>query len=407
MINFCFDNIVDKETCSIYPNLAESFPGKLEDIAGNFSTTYPYSDPPRLLNYLLDEDIPFEIHNSNNCPGDSFYFINVNFFDHSVNWFERMSPLTLKNVQNKKFKILFFYCEGDSPERIRNTLYKHAKLHSVDTQQIHFISHSTIAKHVDNFYYLNDDEILFKNAQNYSNSQSLWHNNPRKKKFTCLMRSHKNWRLVVGAYLYDLGLLSHSYSSYNKVDFSNGFDHTDDFFNAENNPLYNVLTHHQIADFKKIIPYSTDTLNDSQRNNYETFIDTYFSDAYWNIVVETHLNLDNTIGTFVTEKTWKPIRHNQPFIIIGTVGSLSHLRELGYRTFDGIIDESYDYIKDDNVRVNKIFDIIKELNKKTLAELNELNLQMKDIVQHNSELFNSSKSDRLLKLINQLLNNTE
>ena len=405
MINFCFDNIINIENNTVYPNLGAEFFGKFEDFAGDFSVTYPYSDPPRLLEYLNNENITFTIHKSTNCPIDSFYFINVNFFDHSVDWFSLMSARTLQNAQNKKFKILFFYCEGDSPERVRNTLYKYANLHNINTQQIHFISHTTIAENVKNFYYFNDDEMLFKNAQNYSNSQSQWHNNTRSKKFTCLIRSHKNWRFVVSAYLHKAGVLNNSYSSYNKIDSSDGFDHADDFVNPHNNPLGGILSPLEIKNFEQIIPYSCDILSDNQRNDYETFIDKYFSDAYWNIVCETHLNLDNTTGTFITEKTWKPIRHNQPFVIIGTIGSLSHLRDLGYKTFDGFIDESYDYAKDDNVRFGKVVNVIKELNTKTTNELSELNLRLKDIVQHNSELFNSSKRNRLEKLINQLINN--
>jgi len=404
MINFCFDKIIDLEHNVVYPNLAEDLPGKFEDNAGMFSTTYPFSDPPRLLDYLSVEDIPFSLYQSTNCPRDSFYYINVNFFDHSVDWFARMSHNTLINAQNKKFKILFFYCEGDSPERIRNTLYTYAKAHKVDTTQIHFISHTTIADQVKNFYYLNDDEILFKNAQNYSNSQATWHNNIRTKKFTCLMRSHKNWRFSVGAKLHSAGIYKNSYASYNKINFSDGFDHTDDFLNDSNNPIQ-TISNAEISNFNNIIPFSSDELNDNNRNDYESFVDKYFTDAYWNIVCETHLNLDNTTGTFITEKTWKPIRHYQPFIIIGTIGSLAHLQSLGYLTFDGIIDESYDYTKDDNIRFNKAFEVIKKLNNMTITELNDMNARTKDIVHHNADLFNSSKRNRLLTLIKHLLNN--
>jgi hypothetical protein len=405
MINFCFDKIIDAGTSTVYPNLGAKLEGEFVDIVGDFSTTYPFSDPPRLLEYLRDEDIPFNIHSSNDCPIDSFYFINVNFFDHTVDWFGMMSPSTLLHAQQKKFKILFYYCEGDSPSRVRNTLYKYAKKHNIDTQQIHFISHSSIANQVKNFYYFNDDELLFKNAQNYSKSQSLWHNKPRSKKFTCLIRSHKTWRFVVGATLHGAGIFKNSYSSYNKIDSSDGFNHTDNFIDNYRNPLHGDLNDSQFVNFGQIIPYSADTLSDDQHNDYEMFVEKYFSDAYWNIVCETHLDLDNTTGTFITEKTWKPIRHNQPFVIFGTIGSLAHLRELGYKTFSNWIDESYDYTKDDNDRFDKIVDVINILNTKSLEELNEINFQIKDIVQHNSKLFNAPKRDRLMKLIKQLLNN--
>jgi|APSaa5957512535_1039671.scaffolds.fasta_scaffold07260_6 hypothetical protein len=402
MINFCFDEIINSKSNIVYPNLSAKLEGEFNDVCGDFSTTYPYSDPPRLLSYLSDEHIDFKIHNSSNCPVDSFYFINVNFFDHSVDWFSRMSSSTLKNAQENKFKILFYYCEGDSPERIRNTLYEYANKHSISTLQIHFISHTTIAKQVRNFYYINDDEILFKNAQNYSNSQSTWHNNPRSKKFTCLIRSHKNWRYIVGAKFNELGVYDSCYGSYNQINMSDGFDHTDDFINGENNPLDGLVNENEIDNFNRLVPFSPDTLSDDEHNDYETFVDYFYSDAYWNIVCETHLNLDDTNGTFITEKTWKPIRHNQPFIIVGTIGSLDHLHSLGYKTFDGIIDESYDYTKDDASRFNKICNVISDLNSKTLKELNYINDATMDIVAHNSELFNSSKLNRLTSLINEL-----
>jgi hypothetical protein len=315
-----------------------------------------------------------------------------------------MSSSTLLHAQQKKFKILFYYCEGDSPSRVRNTLHKYAKKHNIDAQQIHFISHSSIANQVKNFYYLNDDEILFKNAQNYSNSQAQWHSNRRSKKFTCLIRSHKNWRLVVAAMLNKIGIYENSYGSYNKINFSDGFDHTDDFFDISNNPLANIPARLAIDVFNKIIPFSPDELSDTERNNYEMFVGKYYTDAYWNIICETHLDLDGTSGAFITEKTWKPIRHNQPFVVFGTVGSLYHLQSLGYRTFDGIINESYDYEKTDFLRVEKALAVIHELNTKSLEELNEINFQIKDIVQHNSKLFNAPKRNRLMKLIKQLLN---
>ena len=311
-----------------------------------------------------------------------------------------MSKNTLSRTQNSKFKILFYYCEAEAPHIIKKTLYTSAKQHNIDTSIIHFVSHTTIASQIKNFYYFNDDELLFKNAQAQNNSQALWHNSTRTKKFTCLIRSHKPWRFVIGANLNSNGVLKNSYWSYNNIEFSDGFFHTD-----PSNPLHDEFSFAEITNFENMVPYSSDTLSDNERNNYETFIEQYYKDAYWNIVCETHLNLDNTTGVFITEKTWKPIKHNQPFIIFGTAGSLKHLHELGYKTFDGIIDESYDYIKNDTDRYRKIMEVIINLNTKTISQLSEINNQIKPIVEHNSKLFNSSKRNRLVKLINQLNSN--
>lgn len=47
---------------------------------------------------------------------------------------------------------------------------------------------------------------------------------------------------------------------------------------------------------------------------------------------------------FLSEKTFKPIACNHPFMIVGNRLSLYRLRELGYKTFSPYIDESYDMI---------------------------------------------------------------
>ena len=61
-----------------------------------------------------------------------------------------------------------------------------------------------------------------------------------------------------------------------------------------------------------------------------------------------------TIGinefNFYTEKIVKPILARRLFIVIAGRHYLRHLRAMGFRTFDGIIDESYDEVSDDYER---------------------------------------------------------
>ena len=64
---------------------------------------------------------------------------------------------------------------------------------------------------------------------------------------------------------------------------------------------------------------------------------------------------------FLTEKTFKAIAYKLPFIMIGQPFNLEHLRSLGYKTFDGIIDESYDTITDHNTRLDKILSEIERI----------------------------------------------
>jgi hypothetical protein len=46
--------------------------------------------------------------------------------------------------------------------------------------------------------------------------------------------------------------------------------------------------------------------------------------------------------THITEKTFKAIALEMPFVLIAPAGSLAYLREYGFQTFDSVFDESYD-----------------------------------------------------------------
>jgi hypothetical protein len=75
-------------------------------------------------------------------------------------------------------------------------------------------------------------------------------------------------------------------------------------------------------------------------------IDIYNRTAY-SLVCET--NFDNEF-VFLTEKTVKPILARRLFITLGNRYHLAALRRLGFKTFDSIIDESYDSIENPTER---------------------------------------------------------
>jgi len=63
----------------------------------------------------------------------------------------------------------------------------------------------------------------------------------------------------------------------------------------------------------------------------------------------------------LTEKSFKPIALGMPFVIVGTQGSLRYLRSYGFRTFGDLWDESYDDEPDDHQRIEKIAQVLKQL----------------------------------------------
>lgn len=122
----------------------------------------------------------------------------------------------------------------------------------------------------------------------------------------------------------------------------------------------------------------------------------FFENSYFSVVTETlyypHYAAPNQvytghvpalIGLFLTEKTYKPIAMKHPFILLAPQYSLRMLRERGYKTFSPFIDESYDEIKNDELRLKAVVEEVKRLSK---SDLVEFTYQIKDIVEHNEKV---------------------
>lgn len=98
----------------------------------------------------------------------------------------------------------------------------------------------------------------------------------------------------------------------------------------------------------------------------------------------------------LTEKTFKPICLQMPFIIAGTQGSLRYLRGYGFKTFSDIWDESYDDEPDDILRLEKISTLLKSLDQLTVNDKNELFSRAKDICLHNYNHFYNGGFESIL-----------
>jgi hypothetical protein len=105
-----------------------------------------------------------------------------------------------------------------------------------------------------------------------------------------------------------------------------------------------------------------------------------YNHSAYNIVSETHVHDEK----FITEKIWKPIIAQQIFIVHGRKDYLKDLRDLGFKTFDNIIDEGYDEERDPEKRINKIVKLCKWLKNQDWKVLYE---KTKDIRAHNAQHF--------------------
>ena len=89
----------------------------------------------------------------------------------------------------------------------------------------------------------------------------------------------------------------------------------------------------------------------------------------------------------LTEKIFRPICLQMPFVLLSTRGSLEYLRSYGFQTFGDFIDESYDLEHDDHARMQKIAQTIRDLHDMTLHQRQSLFRAMMPIITHNHQHF--------------------
>ena len=129
-----------------------------------------------------------------------------------------------------------------------------------------------------------------------------------------------------------------------------------------------------------------------------------FLDSYLNVVCETqYMNIPFGFNTsFITEKTFNAIANNQLFIIVGHAGSLDLLHHLGYKTFDGIIDESYDTILNNGDRLDAVSKEIVRFISRPIDQIQDDYSKILDIIEHNRNLlFSQNLETRLQNFINE------
>ena len=110
----------------------------------------------------------------------------------------------------------------------------------------------------------------------------------------------------------------------------------------------------------------------------------YYANTYINIVSETSFDQGSNSDPFITEKTFiNPIFNLQPFICVGNPFTLQTLRDLGFKTFSPVINESYDKCLDYRQRYRLIEDEIVRINNMPVQELHDSYYKLADIVIHN------------------------
>ena len=388
MVKFCFDKIVQGKP---YPNLAKWHALPYTPEWREFSKKWPFSEPVHFLEYLDQENVEYQLVTT---PENAIYPVSVSFFDFGVNWFDLLDSAILTALRAKTCKLWFFYSEGDNPRRIQRHLRTHCIQHSIPESQVHFTSANSSAADLENFSYFVDDEMLYRLRNDVDPVE--FHNKHRTKKFTALVRTHKWWRATSMARLWQHDLHHLGYFSYN-TELNVGELEKDNPIEIDSFPGLRQHTYN----FLKNGPYTADEFDSGYHNLYHYTIDKHFNDSYLNIILETHLDADQSNGTFLTEKTFKPIKNAQLFVILGPAGSIKQLKKMGYKTHDMVVNHSYDRIENNTQRWHAA---MQEAERLILHEhLHSLYQESSADILYNQELFLRSKSNRLNTLLQKVI----
>lgn len=206
------------------------------------------------------------------------------------------------------------------------------------------------------YFYLNDLNLLDSYNPSYD--------------FLCLVGRSKDWRNKFVKKLQEIDLSNTLTSYYGKC--------------LGNTELLNIDIDYDrdssIEEFEKKF-YKPIKIKDFDFNynlSHFTKMELYYKTKF-SLIVETEAKLTEY---HITEKTLKCLILGHPFVVVSSFRYLKFLRSMGFKTYDSIIDESYDEIENLDFRINKIIEIVKNL-KNIKFNINTL----RDIQNHNINNF--------------------
>ena len=242
----------------------------------------------------------------------------------------------------------------------------HSEKNSIDLElyknsgfiPVYYWSHALIAR--DWFRYAAVDQKLSR-AKNIKHTFLIYNR---------AWAGSREYRLKFAEYLVNTGLVNFSKTAFSKYDSDRHYkDHV----------MSNCDFELQRFDLETVFDTNTSpswasaeySVNDYNSTLCEVVLETMFDDS------RVHL----------TEKILRPIACNQPFIVLAGPGSLEYLRGYGFKTFDGLIDESYDTITNSAQRLKAVVKEMQKIASFTDGERSDFLEKTKIICEHNRQWF--------------------
>jgi len=361
---------------------------------------------------IKDENFYFTIHpfgDVNTCLGKQ------NNYHGNISVFDNISKKAKRYSWAKNFYIIFDYStEGDiKPElfyhiheaceknniNIKNVIVISSSANTFDLYNDYYVKEknpkdklkavfypwSILSKAKDTRHILYEDAIIhfneFKNKNSLMSFEEAKTKN-RPKKAVCFNRRMSHHRMILISLL-----LNSKLSDYIFLSFDTKMIEADyfimDIIEGQSFLKSNELRQSCVDGFRKMKKIKKMTIDVDDIKSVWGFAFEYkqnYIDSYFSIVTET---LFYQPGNYISEKTWKPIQHLHPFVIVGRPGTLKYLKQIGFKTFSDFWDESYDNIEDDVLRMETVYELIEKLINLSNEEWDNMYIKLIPILEHN------------------------
>jgi len=224
-------------------------------------------------------------------------------------------------------------------------------------------------------YNVTDDKfkIIIDNCFIYASVDDnvpSFHRIRRKYKYICLNNTGPPFRVELINRMYDRNLLDSGLYSFHQ---------------------YGSGMHKDLYDKMPMIVDNPKLVNNHKANQNHIYTSSYFSIIPESVFARpSHLSVNNIKPYeswwregFITEKIFKAFFYLHPFILVGASGGLEHVKSIGFKTFDGFMNESYDKEHDGDKRMDLIMIEIERLCNMSLPELRRWYNYMSDILLYN------------------------
>jgi len=204
----------------------------------------------------------------------------------------------------------------------------------------------------------------------------------KEKKFLSLNRRWHDHRLLLVCSLAYNNLIDHGY-----VSLGVALEEKQEAQDTINNLYREFKSEYIVSGFEKIknnLPLQIDMV-DLSINHFQTtsLPIEFYQKSCFSLVSSTFAFDYKEKSVGFTEKEIKPILARHPFVIHNLAGVLSHLKDMGFLTFERWFDESYDEETDDNKRLIKITDEVKRLSELSFDQWDIMLEEMTPVLEHN------------------------